>query len=361
MGNPRAIAIFNRHSGPVDSRTKPTDFVARIMTPLIEGALKDGCKIHMIHDHISHPRGIEDFGVRLEEEMKVPKVMREWKTIERNWRMGAKTALEALDSGRLDTAPGQTILPEIELIGDTNTSRPGSVMNHLNFHDIEAVKEFASYAVLRHLMARNGEDPRLYKELAKRFLDDQSDGMDQLNVSLWLIKMQIDALASCTILRDMELVKQARMIREKHPSDLIVMPRGMTHKSMGSSFCKAGIALEEHSDAWLNDFSDDAIIHLNSSTECADIEVLWSAFLHYGFQKRISEKDFNENSDRRECKIGALDSFIGFLDGSAGGGFRDGPERLGLDATARALIIRSFPYPMQDSDPPRLRDVVKNG
>lgn len=358
MSYPRAVAIYNRHSGPVDSRTKPTDFVARMMAPIIEEAMECGCKIHVIHDQIAYPNGIENLGMRFDEETKIPKVMREWKTIERSWRMKIKSSFEELDIGILETFPGQTILPEMSLIRDINKAVPRKILNHVNFHDIGAVKEFAFFAVLHHLVRRNGEEPFLYKDLRRKYLDDQSEEMDQFNVSLWLMKMGIDALASSTMLRDAELAKQVRMIRDKHPHDIIVIPRNLKHKNMGGLFSETGISLEEKFDLWLNDFSDDAIMHMNSSVEVSDIEVLWSAFLNYCFLTRIAGRDFNNDEDRRDSKIGALDSFIGFLDGSGGGGFRDGSERIGLNAVSRDLVARSFPYPIQETDPPRLLNVL---
>lgn len=206
---PNCTIILHRHSGVERVGKKPTSFVADRLRPMIEGKMTNGSVLHVIHDRVPcHPLSPELMD-QFEEAAKSRKVRRVWTKYDREWREGAKKAFAKADEGEESIMLTRALCPDAALILETNMRKRRAIVNHVGFYPLEAAIE---YTLCRIEQQRSR----------------QCAGKQDLKGAVEHLMRAHEALASCNLLRDMDLFRQI-----KHLGVDVVVLRSMNHVYLG--------------------------------------------------------------------------------------------------------------------------------
>lgn len=300
---PTCRVILHRHSEVHGVRYEPSDFVARKLVPMLEARV-NGSAVHVIHDRVPcHP--LDDDLIRdFEKALKVRKIIRHWSSFDRQWRETAKRGISSADEGRESVHITKGLSPETMLILSLNEERSGTIRNHLGFYPLEAAIENTRY--------------RIHLELSR-----QMAGSGRLGESVSHMMAADDAMASCNLLRDIDIARQvallgtdALVLRDLGHSylarlDELEIPIAIdshTVLNMADVFRKHGVHLEVIAEPVEPTFMEQAISGLCSG-ELDEESHRQLALLHILFRTRLSRDDLPE--DREEMiSIGRRDALF---------------------------------------------------
>ncbi|MBD3210749.1 hypothetical protein GF318_05190 [Candidatus Micrarchaeota archaeon] len=201
---PNCTFLFYRHSHVDMVREKPTGFAAKRLKPLIERSV-NGSPLHVVHDRVPSIPLFDGVAESFENLLKIRKFVRDMKGFERDWRNRTKGELSAADRGEETPFLDHRMFPEFLAILEANRKRPGSVVNHLGFYPFEAAVEKTRSKI------------HISRAMEMMRFGDLNGGVRQIMESQW-------AMASCSLLRDAELMKQIPRLGEN-----AVVMRGLSH------------------------------------------------------------------------------------------------------------------------------------
>jgi len=179
-------------------QSKPTDFAAQKLAPLIEASRSAGKPFHVIHDEVfpSNPQ-VKSLDV-LDDILSDERFLSDFEREDRKWRYAMKRRIESSDFGNPD-------FPELKLITESNRRNHGVVVNHMGFYPLEASLE------------------RVRAVVAVTAARDMLTNKDSSGATNSMIEAH-KSLANSVILRDTELAKQITRIG----SDVVVL-RNFSH------------------------------------------------------------------------------------------------------------------------------------
>ncbi len=189
---PTCTVILHRHSG-LSRVCRPSEFAAQALKPMLEGKMTNGNALHILHDRIPcHPMN-DEIKKDFEAMLKNRKLIRVWKKFDREWKEDAKRALKKADQGEDSAMLTRDFCPDAKLILETNKQRPGTIINHVGFYPFEAAIEYTRCSI----------HTKLSRERAS--LGDLKGSTEHLMEAH-------NALASCNLLRDIDLIRQIKLL-----------------------------------------------------------------------------------------------------------------------------------------------------
>jgi hypothetical protein len=201
---PNCRIIFHRRAGPGMLDLPGTGFAAEKLRPLIAGKMSNGSALHIIHDRVPSLPLNQTIRKDFEAMIRRPAVLRIFKKSDREWREQAKRDFAGANRGKSGDHLRMGRSPEEHLILQANMRSPNTVINHLGHYPIEAAIENTLYNAL-------------LSRADRRRMASMGDAVE-------LVLQAHEALASCALLRDFEMIKQVAMLGQ----DAVVF-RGLHH------------------------------------------------------------------------------------------------------------------------------------